>query len=144
MADPLDASRFYACTTAGRMECPRCGFLIVWGAPLTHPERQYFDPVSSRIRCARCRRSYTLGVIAWDDVPQGPKHMPLDQQFSVRQLSELRQRAGGFWPRARRVKDGPTNLYVVEGCSCAPLPWSASCAVHGQSGIDHPDEEEPT
>jgi hypothetical protein len=86
---------------------------------------------------------YTLGLIAWQNemgVRGTRVGIPPDQQFSVRQLSELRQRAGGYWPKKRLEKGGASNRFVEGGCTCAPLPWRESCPVHGKVGIDEPEE----
>lgn len=134
--DHTPTGRFYAVCESGRMECPRCGRLLVWGVGPRHPSAEYWQSVSSRITCPRCRKVYTLGVIAWPTSKGLPLGMPEDQQFSVRQLSELRQRAGGFYPHARYKRHMTVNRYIEDGCSCAPLPWRAECPVHGLVGLE--------
>lgn len=168
MPDQLPpSSRFYALIESGRMECPKCGLLLLWGSPRLTENRDW-NPVGSLIRCHRCLAVYQLGVVAWPAARGGggPSE-PIDQVATVRQLAELRQRSGGFWVRGAGVPAGatiknrpdkkrkarlsidPVNVYVGEGCCCAPWPWRSECPVHGRAGVDQepaasePESEDP-
>lgn len=158
---PPPASRFYAVPLSGRMECPKCGLLIVWGGKRHAGDIRGWNPVSSLLTCAQCHETYQIGILAWPVSKRGGgSGMPIDQITTVRQLAELRQRASGRWargraapagatmkdridrPRTMRVPTDPVNVFVAEGCTCAPLPWREGCAVHGNLGVDRePDPE---
>ena len=143
-AAQLAGSRFYAVITAGRMECPSCGHLNTWDSRSHSREGEqssrYWDAVSSRLRCRKCRKVFSLGLIAWSDHTQAGD-LPPDQVGEIRQLAELRQRAGGIWPKRRRKRREAVNRFVAEGCCCAPLAWRAECPVHGQLGIVEEKEQ---
>lgn len=133
-APPPASSRFYAAIDAGRMECPRCGRILVWGVGNGHPDAQYWNPVRSTLECSKCSTTYQLGVLAWPSIFK-VGGQPEDQQLSVRRSAETRQRAGGFWVKRRTPAQGSrVNRYVPEGCCCDPLPWKAECPVHGNVG----------
>lgn len=137
--DQLVASPFYAIPEAGRMECPHCSRILIWGNGAKRPDQRYWWPLSSILECSGCHRRYQLGIIAWPllrGVEPGYETLPPGQKGTMRQLAEVRQRTGGFWSRRPRVKGEGTNRYVAEGCCCAPLPWRPECPVHGQTGTD--------
>lgn len=154
MADPLPASRFYAVPLAGRMECPQCSYLIIWGVgqQKSRTDQRYWNPVGSVLTCPQCKKVYHLGLLAWPGgsrVTTALEGTPSDQVPNLRQLAELRQRTGGWWVRGSGVTLGttiknrpdlvrkgrkasdPVNRYIPEGCTCGDLLWSASCQVHG-------------
>lgn len=119
------------------MECPKCGRLLLWGVGAGHPDQRWWSPVTSQLTCSRCLTVYTLGLIAW---PSGKgkgagRGLPIDQQPTIRQLAEIRQRTGGFWAKTTHRGAEAVNRYVEEGCCCDPLPWRVECPVHGQIGI---------
>lgn len=141
---PLDASRFYAVPERGRMECPKCGTVLRWGLT-TGQKWGDWNPLTSTLRCTRCGMRFVLGIVAW------PIHLgyqgrwptsPSDQLGTVRELIEARQQAGGFWMRERRTRpDQSANWYISEGCTCAPLLWRETCAVHGRLTVSREPEE---
>lgn len=121
--------KLYASIVPARLECPKCSTIIQFGYGNVH--HAYYDSPRSRVMCPSCRKGYYLGMMIWNaylgrsgdgppDVVRGPEH-----------LSELRRRAGGFWTAERYVKETPINRYEDVECSCAPLPWSAACPIHG-------------
>jgi hypothetical protein len=140
--DPIDASPFYAVIESGRLECPMCGRMLVYGKGRGG---RGWSEIAALLRCTGCGQRFQLGTIAWP-VPLGRpvEGFPAGQRANLRQLSELRQLTGGFWRRKPREKEQGTNVYVAEGCSCAPKPWRAECPVHGQLQIRAAaDEREP-
>lgn len=134
------SSRFYAIIESGRMECPKCGRILLWGTGRTAPDQKDWNPICSVIRCRQCETRYALGVVAWP-VGNGPRKIdtegrlpaPVDQQMTLRQIAEVRQRTGGFWARSPRGGEptSPVNVYIEAGCTCDPLPWREGCPVHG-------------
>jgi len=135
--DQIEASRFYAVPLAGRMECPQCGRMLVWGRGAGKSEHRYWNGLSSVMRCPDCGVRYQLGILAWPIGPNGATRLAPDQKATVRQLAEIRQRAGGFWARNRKSKADPlVNRFVREGCCCGPLAWRKECPVHGRMGHD--------
>ncbi len=129
-----------------RLECPACGRLLLLGPTLPHAK--WFDPLRARLTCMPpCGKTYYLGMLIWDAEGRrggGMPKPPVDVVPTRRQLAELRQYVGGFWPEERREKrgpvegtSGPVNRYLGEGevCVCAPELWRADCPVHGGAQI---------
>lgn len=136
---------FYAVLTAGRLECPLCGYLSLIGSGRT--DGRQWNPVSSVLKCTGCGHSWQLGIIAWPislNRIVNRQKAPLGQRATLEQLAEIRQRAGGFAPRRARGLAEGVNVHVPQACCCAPLPWRQECPVHGQHGHDQPEVSEPS
>lgn len=130
--DPLDAQRrFYAVPEAGRMECPQCGTIILWGKGQGHPDHRYWNEIACTLRCPACRTTYQLGVLAWPLRVGGDSGAAEDQQADMRQLAQIRARAGGVYMALSKARKEKANRYSPAGCTCAPLPWRLECAIHG-------------
>lgn len=126
---PFSHVRFYASLRPLRLECPRCGHILLLAYSQSHYDR--YDPVSGILRCT-CKATFQLGLIAWP-VENNRHRKPIDQQLSYRQIAELRALTGGFWAERKKGQGEPANLYVPEGCSCpSPREPDAACPVHGQ------------
>jgi hypothetical protein len=143
-----------------RAACPRCQSLILILPVQTKSRRQvshrkWYDRVHQVVQCPRCHVSYQVGLLFYPYLVGANRRTPLDVQPTKRELAELRNLAGGWWMRdevartTSAVQIGSThglveipavNLYVPEPCTCAPLPWRASCAVHG-SEVVGPDDQ---
>jgi len=135
--------RLYARVIAGHLECPLCGKLLIFGVRSGPAKPQnvrlhkrkfpVFNPITSVAFCSTCGRSWQMGIIAWQLPERRPPARPIDQIPSVQQLAELRQYAHGFYAGAKKALE-PANRLIEGECTCAPLPWSASCPVHGSGG----------
>lgn len=140
----MDYSTFYGHVTAGRTECPRCGFLILWGK--RQPHGKAYNPITSHLRCPECKKVYVVGQILYDVGRASRQAAPPDTIPSIRQLAELRRYARGFWAILARGKVDRVNLYLEGECCCYPAPWHPDCPVHGGE-LRHrrqptPDDEE--
>lgn len=130
----LPFRRFFARIIACDVSCPKCAHLIIVGSSRTirRPRRVAnlpFDKLTSIVTCPSCGSRYQLGIIAWRMLRESDA-APIDHIPTPSELAALRQYAGGFMPKARKTRVAPANL-ILPPCSCAPLPWSAECPVHG-------------
>lgn len=132
--------RVYASLSPLRFECPNCAHLILFGKP--GPHQTAYDKLTSILTCPACLRKWQLGIIAWEPAPWHRRAIPRDMKPSIKQLTIIRGYAGGFWMDGeRKPREAEVHRVIEEGCSCAPLPWRAGCAVHGVAGVD---AEEPS
>lgn len=103
--DETSGDPFFARLRGFDIECPRCAKLFT----CTPGRKQaYFDPRTSRWRCASCGLCLILGVIAWSP-PIGASGTPCDQEPTVRQAMELRNSLKSYWMRKRAVKKARVN-----------------------------------
>jgi hypothetical protein len=128
---PYPFTRLYGQITAGRMTCPECSNLIVWGGG-RKGSRAEFNPLTSILTCRQCQRSFQVGLLLWSVRP-GPRRRPRDHRPTLREQAQLLARAGGFWADEQEKKrsDEPANRYIRGECCCDPLPWRAECPIHG-------------
>lgn len=131
--------RIYASLIPPRFECPHCAGLILFGK--TAPHQKAYDKLTSVLRCPHCERRWQLGIIAWELIPSTRRAIPRDLKPTIKQLAILRRYAGGFWMNGvKKAREAEVHRVIEEGCSCAPLPWRAGCAVHGAVGMAEVDE----
>jgi hypothetical protein len=135
----------YATLSPLRVACPGCGRLILCGP--RDPHRNAFNPRTQRLACPHvgppaCGKVWYLGILIWSSGSKaGGTHLlrrvPLDTKPTPRQIMEMRNYSGGFWPVELRKRveggprtSGPVNRLIEDACTCAPLPWREDCPVH--------------
>ena len=139
---------FYAVLDAGKMACPYCGTILIFGrgqGGAAQRNTKDWNPLASIMTCHNCRVSFQLGVIAWRlniERIVNRKKAPLGQRPTLAQLAEIRKRTGGFLVHRARGLAESVNLHLDDECCCPPLPWRAECPTHGQHGVDQQGESE--
>jgi uncharacterized protein YbaR (Trm112 family) len=142
-------SRFWASIEYFRACCPRCQSYILILPPNRNraqmaTDRKWYDRTHQILMCRRCKSVYQVGLLLYPGVRR-PSPVPGDVQLTRREMAELRNlQAGGYWlrdPAARVLTPGgiveipAVNLALAEPCTCPPLPWRASCGVHGAGQV---------
>lgn len=148
---PADATRFFGRVTAATMECPRCGtvlHLADGGRQAIRRARRHhrspaagWNPLTSRLECPACELVMLIGLLAWP-VGRGGTHgaqtVPRDQVPNERQLSQLRQEAGGWWmpQETRKPRYRPDDSNITAACICRPgaentTAQDPECPIHG-------------
>lgn len=129
-------ARTYALVTAGRLACPSCATIILFGPGQPHAKQ--YDKITGFIECQICKRSYQLGIVLWPARKGrrkgGDSAQPKDQRPTVRELAQLRDYARGFVAEADKDPTDPVNRFLAGECCCEPLPWRAECPIHGPEG----------
>ena len=80
------ARYFYAVPDSGRLACPLCKQLIIWGRGPGKPDHRAWNPVSSVLTCPGCSVSFQLGILAWPITITDPvlRHkVPLGQRATI-------------------------------------------------------------
>lgn len=140
----IHAGRFFARLDRFTCECPRCGYLIAadWNGVARglsrggRPERarkSTYNPISSRITCPACRKSFGAGLLLYEIAPRTHASQPADQTPTWKQLLTMREQGGG-WLMPQEVRGADElNVYVLADCLCQPKPGglNMACPVHG-------------
>jgi hypothetical protein len=154
---PAGTLRLFARIDRFTCECPRCQQLIVahFDKPIGQVRRRLatkkhsggehltYNPLTSRLRCPRCRRTFGVGLLLYPVHERSQPQQPYDTQPTYRQLIALRQLAGGFILQ-RPIKGRDSVNILVEGtCRCLFGRTDPTCPVHGweeQLGEQTPEE----
>ena len=139
---PASVTRFFARSTAGWLECPRCGKVLYYQS--TRPVRKRsncsWDSRTARIRCPVCGLVGVLGTIFWPVQGGGTncgRTAPLDQVPGERELVQLRAMGGegaGWWmPAGWAVKPfRPEHTNITAKCLCREGEEDhPDCPIHG-------------
>ena len=132
------AERLYAVPIAGRLACPACGRLILYGP--TAPHKHALDPVTCRLTCPYCNRHWQIATLVYSARSGQGIIVHADYKPTRAQLADIRTQLTGFKLPKPATRDQPLNLYEEDTCTCDPLPWRADCPVHGDFMLT-PEEE---
>jgi len=145
-------SRFWASIESFRCACPACQAIIVAQSPIasrnerTKAHRHAYDRRTQVLKCPWCGRRFVVGLLLYP-VPlavQQKRKPPPDTKMTPREVAEMRNLyGGGWWMREPAYNSDPVNKAIPEACTCPPLPWSASCPVHGGESLTGVHEDEP-
>lgn len=148
------STRFFARVERFVCECPRCGSIILAHIQpasgqsrtqmLTERRRRWtrgfvpgapYNPVTCRLTCPSCRRTWGVGLILWPVPRSGGGRgvlQPPDARLSARQRTEMRQYSEGRFAHLPLAKGGEHNLAVTSECTC-PMPdgMDMGCPIHG-------------
>jgi hypothetical protein len=149
---PPDTLRFFARIDRFTCECPRCGQIIQAHfdraigqirreqAENKRPARglrMTYNPLSSRLTCPQCRRTFGVGLLLYPVHPRATGRQPVDTRPTYQQLMDIRQQAGGFFVHQPKRGADPVNLAVEAECSCPPRGRRSDCPIHGwEQGAD--------
>lgn len=152
-----DNQRFFARVDSFTCECPRCGQIIQarydravhmvrrQQAQQKRPtgsrggsghmggegKRLTYNPLTSRLQCPSCRRTFGIGLLAYPVDARATARQPEDSKPTYQQLLEIRRLAGGFLVPASLRGDAPVNIAVELECDCPDRGSSRHCPVHG-------------
>jgi hypothetical protein len=157
-------TRFYARLVPLELECPACGRIIVQelmtgirkrkkgkGQKWEYLKHPAYNPVTGRLSCPYCGRTFALGVLAWEtqkgggDRPSDVRLRPADQYPTDAQKREIRRvQAGmreetGGYTTDTGVRWGDPLNEVRPPCTCPQQKdgqrirgaWSPACPIHG-------------
>lgn len=137
--------RFFARVDRFVCECPACGQLIhayfdqkrqVVGRG-RKPQRAravVYNPITSRLTCPWCRRTWGVGLILYPLAPRRASRQPRDQRPSLAQLLELRRRGGAWLGRSEITGADEVNQAITSECSCPEDlvgGLDMACPIHG-------------
>jgi hypothetical protein len=150
----LSHSRFWASIESFRCACPACQAIIVAQTPIasrnerTKAHRYAYDRRTQTLRCPWCGRRHVAGLLLWPLPPSqkgaaAKRKTPPDVRLTPKELAQFRNLyAGGWWMEEPAWNGDPVNRALPEECSCPPLPWSASCPVHGGERLINTEGED--
>lgn len=152
---PPSVTRFFARSTSGWIECPRCGKLLYYQSlrHVAHPSTARWDPRTSRLKCPECGLVGVIGTIFWP-VQVGGSNLkrttPQDQVPHERELAQMRAMGGegaGWWmPDAQAVKSyRAEHTNITAKCTCREGQEDhPECPIHGlQPDARHQVNDDP-
>jgi len=156
---PDETLRFFARVDRFTCECPRCGQIIqahfdrnisrvrqdearkktpTSRSSRGEGKRLTYNPLSSRLTCTQCRRTFGVGLLLYPVEPRATGRQPPDTRPTSDQLLEIRRLSGGFLVKGKIAAEAEVNLAIENSCTCPDRGTSRHCPVHGWPELREP------